>query len=115
MVYEAFDWEPKKGGRLEALLRTCPAPKKLRLKRDAQVMLVKNTTSELVNGSKGVMVGWFSRITSNFYEDVPIEDNVSLLPVVKFINGQTKVIPPFVWSLENKRKQIVAIRKQVRV
>ncbi|CAB4387400.1 unnamed protein product [Rhizophagus irregularis] len=113
MVYEAEDWEPKFGGRLEALIRNCLAPKNLRLKRDAQVMLLKNTTSELVNGSKGVVVGWFSKITSKFYEDVPTEDSVSLLPVVKFINGQTKVIPPFEWSLENKYKKKVASRRQI--
>lgn len=115
MVYEAGDWEPKFGGRLEALIRNCLAPKNLRLKRDAQVMLLKNTTSELVNGSKGVVVGWFSKITSKFYEDVPTEDSESLLPVVKFINGQTKVIPPFEWYLENKYKKKVASRRQVRV
>ncbi|CAB4414174.1 unnamed protein product [Rhizophagus irregularis] len=113
MVYEAEDWEPKFGGRLEALIRNCLAPKNLRLKRDAQVMLLKNTTSELVNGSKGVVVGWFSKITSKFYEDVPTEDSVSLLPVVKFINGQTKVIPPFEWTLENKYKKKVASRIQI--
>jgi hypothetical protein len=114
MVYEATDWESKKG-RLDELLRTCLAPKRLKLKSGAQVMLLKNTTRQLVNGSKGVVIGWFSEITSKFYEDAPTKSSESLLPVVRFINGQTKVVPPAEWKLENKYGAKVAIRLQVRV
>ncbi|GES91983.1 pif1 helicase Pfh1 [Rhizophagus clarus] len=109
MVYEAKDWEHEKRGRLQTLLKNCLAPKRLILKRDAQVMLLRNVTQDLVNGTKGVVIGWFSVNNWEFYDDIPdvLTEDESLLPVVKFINGQTKIVPPFEWKLETKFKEKV--------
>src|SRR4051794_19850472 len=56
-VWEAEDWEPA-GGQLKTLIRNCLAPKQLFLKRNAQVMLIKNFTKDLVNGKRGIVVGF---------------------------------------------------------
>ncbi len=60
------------------LLDDCLAPPKLELKKDAQVMLVKNLSDTLCNGSRGVVIG--------FEEEFPF------YPVIRFANGQTVTV-----------------------
>src|SRR6185437_66643 len=67
--YQAIDWEsPVK--RLPELLRNCLAPDELQLKLGAQVMLIKNLTPQLVNGSQGVIVDFQERkdCKVNYYD-----------------------------------------------
>jgi hypothetical protein len=45
------------------ILNVCPA--------EAQVMLIKNITSKLVNGSRGVMVGWATAGTAILSHSLP--------------------------------------------
>ena len=45
------------------LLSNCMAPKILELKKDAQVMLIKNMDENLVNGSLGKVIGFMSEST----------------------------------------------------
>src|SRR5271170_7962294 len=45
------------------LLENCMAPQLLELKKDAQVMLIKNMDENLVNGSLGKVIGFMSETT----------------------------------------------------
>ncbi|CAG8435469.1 9992_t:CDS:10 [Funneliformis mosseae] len=115
-IYNAEDWEPKFNGQLISLRNGCIAPSRLRLKINAQVMLIKNFTKQLVNGSKGVVVGWFSIPSEKFYDEhdeVPSHDVTFVLPVVKFTNGQTKVVPWTEWTLKDETERVVARRIQI--
>ncbi|CAI2165005.1 15322_t:CDS:10 [Funneliformis geosporum] len=110
------DWEPKNYGQLRSLIKGCLAPLKLPLKINAQVMLTKNFTKQLVNGSKGVVVGWFSIPSMKFYDEhdeVPSDDVTFVLPVVKFTNGQIKIIPWTEWTLRDETDHVVARRIQI--
>lgn len=79
---------------LEKYRKNCLAPDKLQLCKGAQVMLLHNLDLEsgLANGSRGVVTG--------FLED---------LPVVKFLNGQDRVIDFHSWEIEE------GDQKQVRI
>ena len=55
--YQAIDWETSPN-RLSEILRNCLAPQQLQLKLKSQVMLIKNLSFRLVNGSQGVVVGF---------------------------------------------------------
>jgi len=95
---------------VEKLDRDAPYEVELRLKEQAQVMLLKQYYEEkedkdgkkclspvhgLVNGSRGIVTSF----------------SVDGYPIVKFLNGKTVVIKPATWSLEDepeslKREQI---------
>ncbi len=88
------------GGRnpfLRELQTSCPAPAKLELKVNTQVLLVKNLDAKmgLVNGSRGVVVG---------FSDTGF-------PVVKFANCEVE-ITPVTFNSQIKTKT-VAWRKQI--
>lgn len=68
------------------------APKVLILKENAQVMLIKNLTPTLVNGSVGKVVG---------FQEL---DHVQY-PVVRFTNGEQRVMKREEWSKESKGKE----------
>jgi len=93
-VYKAVDWEPEKGGDLYTLNNECPAKKWLEIKRDSEVLLVKNLNRSLVNGTKGKVIGFYLSETDEYYyngEDELLVDKI-VLPIVKFINGIVRVI-----------------------
>lgn len=79
---------------LEKYRRSCLAPDLLQLCKGAQVMLLYNMDLEcgLANGSRGVVI--------DFLEDKPI---------VKFLNGEERVIDFHTWDIEEGRKKIVSI------
>lgn len=72
--------------------KVCSAPVSLQLCVGAQVMLIYNLDldNKLVNGSRGVVV--------NFIEN---------LPVVKFLDGQEKLIDYNIWNIEEGDKVVM--------
>lgn len=52
----------------DKLLSHCMAPQVLELKKDAQVMLIKNMDESLVNGSLGKVIGFMSEVTYTLCE-----------------------------------------------
>ncbi|CAG8589215.1 150_t:CDS:2 [Gigaspora margarita] len=114
----AIDWEPMRIGQLRMLMKSCLAPQELKLKRDAQVMLIKNLKDyNLVNGSRGVVIGYHSNSTGQDYfkgeeEGLAIND---LLPIVRFTDSNQKiVVEPQEWTIPgNGGKTVLASRKQI--
>jgi ATP-dependent DNA helicase PIF1 len=70
----------------EKIKKGCNAPQVVQLCKGAQVMLLYNMDleSKLVNGSRGIVTGFDS------------ENN----PIVKFLTGAVRVIPPKNWEIE---------------
>jgi len=79
---------------LEKIRKNCIAPEVLMLCKNTQVMLLCNLDlpSGLVNGSRGVVV--------DFQADYP---------VVRFLNGQERLIMPYSWTTEENEKKTVMI------
>eukprot|EP00873_Tetraselmis_striata_P007290 jgi/Tetstr1/427554/TSEL_017680.t1 len=71
------------GPAADMLERSCPAPAELRLKRGAQVVLLKRLDAQLVNGSRGVVVG--------------VEPDTNW-PRVRFDNGAVRALEPARWT-----------------
>ncbi len=112
----AVDWEPLRGGQLNNLRKSCIAPDKLEIKRDAQVMLIKNISKDLVNGSRGVVVGFYNKdggVTYHNGDDEKLVGEEHLLPVVRFTNSVEIVISEAEWKLTGPGDIILASRKQV--
>ena len=78
----------------EKLKKVCIAPETLQLCIGAQVMLIYNLDMEfgLANGSRGVVSGFESDI-----------------PVVKFLNGETRTIDYHEWIIEENGEKILSI------
>jgi len=83
------------------MLRSCPAEDKLSFKRGAQVMLVQNLSTTLVNGTIGTIVDFVPRSKTR---------RGSLYPLVRFTvrsgldNGwklQDHLVTPHTWSWED--------------
>jgi ATP-dependent DNA helicase PIF1 len=76
--------------------KCCSAPETLQLCVDAQVMLLKNLDlpNGLANGSRGVITGF-----------------VGDMPVVKFLNGEERVIDYHVWEIEENDKKILRAKQ----
>ena len=115
--YQAIDWEsPVK--RLSELLRNCLAPSELQLKLNAQVMLIKNLTPQLVNGSQGVIVDFQERkdCKINYYDwetkKIKKLTQTLSLPVVRFTNGIKKVIELAEWNIKIPYTNIVQASRQ---
>lgn len=89
---------------LDCIRKNCPAPAQLKLKKGAQVLLLKNIYLKgnfklsVANGSRGVVLD-FDATRRGF-------------PIVKFHNGLTTVVEPTKWEIEVSG-QVVASREQV--
>jgi hypothetical protein len=108
--FTAFDSgkDPKK-------MESCIAPGLIRLKKNAQVMLLKNMDSTLVNGSLGIVIGFVGegrfttlgslrkRMAPNKREQVTDLDLQDILarpyPVVRFADDREIVIENDRWSM----------------
>ena len=137
------------GGRItDALQRTkllanCMAPIELRLKKHAQVMLIKNIDESLVNGSLGKVIGFMDETTFGLEkqdDDVPgdyfdesaakqrarIKPSTSMgpsrvpsrrWPLVRFAmsDGSTRdlLCQPETWNIELPNGEVQASRTQV--
>ena len=66
------------GPQREKLLSNCMAPQVLELKKDAQVMLIKNMDENLVNGSLGKVIGFMSETTYSLCEREGIDVDAAL-------------------------------------
>ncbi|KAF5679187.1 mitochondrial dna helicase [Fusarium heterosporum] len=102
------------------LLSDCIAPEYLTLKEGAQVMLLKNIDSSLVNGSQGSVIGFsnkhsflhedwdnggpYHNMVSSRELDEMIEDRLTFYPVVRFVmpDGikRTHFCEPAEWGVE---------------
>ena len=78
---------------VESLQKHLPCKEKLQLAKGAQVMLLHNLEIDdgLINGSRGVIV--------DFVED---------LPIVRFLNGVTRLIDYHIWEVERDDKKLAS-------
>ena len=79
----------------EKIKKGCNAPQVLQLCKGAQVMLLYNMDleSKLVNGSRGIVTGFDG------------ENN----PIVKFLTGAVRVIPPRNWEIEENGEMAINV------
>jgi ATP-dependent DNA helicase PIF1 len=87
----------KKRVLIDKYKKSCLAPDELLLCIGAQVMLLCNLDVEngLVNGSRGIVINFL--------------DGDHELPVVKFLNGQERMIDYHDWEIEEDGKKLVKI------
>ena len=97
---------------LEQLTRSCNAVERLLLKEGAQVMLIKNLTSALVNGSRGVVVSFDVQDANEMQSEHRRVSPSGRWPRVKFTNGSEMTLLPERWDVEVSQKS-VASRTQV--
>jgi ATP-dependent DNA helicase PIF1 len=115
-LYQAIDWETSPN-RLSEILRNCLAPQQLQLKLKSQVMLIKNLSFRLVNGSQGVVIGFQEQECKIKHYDWETKKSRSsmqklVLPVVRFTNGIRKVIEPVEWNAKIPYTNIVQASRQ---
>lgn len=100
---------------LASLSKNCQVPEVLQLKVGAQVMLVNNLDvgGGLVNGSRGVVVGFRDASEQPGPSDWKAVSKKSKWPVVRFVGKKTPVmIVPADWEMR-VRKKVVARKVQV--
>ncbi|GBB85025.1 hypothetical protein RclHR1_01160019 [Rhizophagus clarus] len=117
-IYTSNDWEPLRGGQLHNLIKNCLAPERLELKRDSQVMLIKNLSRDLVNGSRGVVVGFHDKEDGSSYyngDDEGLErlNGKKLSPIVRFTNSLEMVMEEAEWTITSPGDVVLASRKQI--
>ncbi len=88
--------------------KNCSAPSLLRLKVGAQVVLLRNLSNELVNGSRGVVVDF---VNTSDRDSLILVGGEKVLPRVRFDNGQEKTIASVDWKVWNGGK--TAFRQQL--
>lgn len=94
VFYHARDIYTKRQTSNNTLLDSCQAPKTLELKIGAQVMLVRNITKDLVNGTVGIVTSFTNKVQGK--ESIAgTEFGTESFPVVKFnlANGRTFTRP----------------------
>eukprot|EP01116_Phalansterium_solitarium_P022190 TRINITY_DN7236_c0_g1_i1.p1 TRINITY_DN7236_c0_g1~~TRINITY_DN7236_c0_g1_i1.p1 ORF type:complete len:751 (-),score=212.26 TRINITY_DN7236_c0_g1_i1:99-2351(-) len=111
---------------LAHMLESAPAAPTIGVKFNAQVMLTKNHSAHLVNGSRGVVVGFtplstlgelIATITDHqlyLTEWGTINANIRV-PVVKFFNGRTLACGPEVFSVSTLHGHAVRVQIPLRL
>lgn len=99
MTYDFYDYNltsSDKNRLIEKYSKACLAPDKLLLCKGAQVMLLSNLDIDngLANGSRGIVV--------DFIENIPI---------VRFMNGQEKMIDNHSWEIKEGEEVIMRINQ----
>lgn len=136
--FEAIDVIKEQGKLLNVNLDNCPALPSVELKVGAQVMMIKNIDSTLVNGSLGRIVGFMNEATFMYRQHdcsvlpAPITERLMqraeklghlnkksgvLYPVVNFLQQdgtfREHLILPETWVLEDDAGHTLASRTQV--
>lgn len=82
---------------VEFLRKSCLAPERLMLKKDARVMFVKNNFEEgYVNGTTGTVIGF---------------DKETKMPIIRANNGQKITAKPVTWEMEEDDEVIASIKQ----
>ena len=76
----------------DKLLQNCMAPQILELKKDAQVMLIKNMDENLVNGSLGKVIGFMSETTYSLCETEGIDVDQAVDFDAKALSGERRSV-----------------------
>ncbi|CAI2192707.1 4478_t:CDS:2 [Funneliformis geosporum] len=90
---------------LPELLRGCLALSELQLKLNAQVMLIKNLTPQLVNGSQGIVVG--------FQEQKEFKFTNGIKKVIELVEWKSEI--PYTHIVQASRQQIPLVLRQLYV
>lgn len=110
-VYHSEDVVQRRGS--SDILKQCPAPMSITLKKGAQVMLIRNLNNDLVNGTVGIVTG-FTNSVMRVYEEKTFTES---LPIVRFTlaNGRmyTKVLERSVWEIKQTDGNLLAYRRQM--
>lgn len=96
------------------VLNQCPAAPSVALKKGAQVMLIRNITNDLVNGTVGVVTGFTNEVDKNYGTGRAFKE---ALPIVRFTlsNGKmyTRVLDRMVWEVTQPNGSVLASRCQM--
>lgn len=120
--FESRDTGPAPPDKRRRLLDNLAVVKTLALKRDAQVMLVKNVSETLVNGSVGKVVafckdpGSSSSSSSSEKQKKDGDDSEELFPLVEFSTfkgKETKLVTSEEFRVEDGEGNLLARRVQV--
>ena len=96
MEFHVYSGVSNKESVIEKYKKSCNAPLTLQICKGSQVMLLKNLDMEngLANGSRGVVIGF-----------------VNEMPVVRFLNGEERLIEHNEWEVEENEKRILQARQ----
>lgn len=117
-AFVARDSGPAEPGKRQRLLENMMAVGTLELKLDAQVMLVKNVSETLVNGSVGKVLGFSAPADggSNNKKSHQGGGEVELLPLVEFSTfrgKETMLVARDEFRAEDSEGKLLARRVQV--
>ncbi|OLL25892.1 ATP-dependent DNA helicase PIF1 [Neolecta irregularis DAH-3] len=101
--------------------KSCGIEKEVQLKEDSQVVLLTNKTKDLVNGSRGVVIGFeewsilhlqgLKKEDQKRIANYLSENDIRYVPIVLFRNGQQMVVLPNIWTMQvSSQLQVLVIQ-----
>ncbi|SCU98655.1 LADA_0H14510g1_1 [Lachancea dasiensis] len=91
-TYNAIDGgDMKDEEQKQKLLSNFLAPKELKLKVGAQVMMIKNIDETLVNGSLGKIIDFIDQRTYMFYETVKSDPTIDAATLMAMLEGKVRM------------------------